>query len=250
MNLVWTWWGVPGTFAFVAAWCCAIVALRTDPRRTLNQHLTLILILEGLYMAGIAGMLFFFDNPAIVTALATIGTAAMVALPFQYLSFLAVSLHTPLVAPFRSPAAKILLDLASIVPGPSNRAPGHRKAPRAGSSVPPTGPARRSLPGDSSRARPPRPDRRSAARPRPKGGPRPRPPAGDRHLRWYRQPRQRPLGGGAALQIGDVAVVGRSLRKAVLTGPPLRETSAARRESTSGCRVFGNGSAARSGGPP
>ncbi len=45
----------------------------------------------------------------------TVGTAAMVALPFQYLSFLAVSLHTPLIAPFRSPAARILLDLASIV---------------------------------------------------------------------------------------------------------------------------------------
>ena len=108
MNLVWTWWGVPGTFAFVAAWCCAIVALRTNPRRILNQHLTLILILEGVYVAGIAGLLFFFDDPTIVTTLATVGTAAMVAVPFAYLSFLAVSLHTPLVAPFRSRAARVL----------------------------------------------------------------------------------------------------------------------------------------------
>jgi len=115
MNLVWTWWGVPGTFAFVAAWCCAIVALRTDPRRTLNRHLTLILFLEGVYMAGIAGLLFFFDNPTIVTALATVGTAAMVTLPFAYLSFLAVSLHTPLLAPFRSRAARVLLVLTSTV---------------------------------------------------------------------------------------------------------------------------------------
>ena len=115
MNLVWTWWGVPGTFAFVAAWCCAIVALRTNPRRTLNQHLTLILILEGVYVAGIAGLLFFFDNPTIVTTLATVGTAAMVALPFAYLSFLAVSLNTPLVAPFRSRAARVLLVLTSTV---------------------------------------------------------------------------------------------------------------------------------------
>ena len=115
MNLVWTWWGVPGTFAFVAAWCCAIVALRTNPRRTLNQHLTLILFLEGVYMAGIAGLLFFFDNPTIVTALATVGTAAMVTLPFAYLSFLAVSLHTPLLAPFRSRAARVLLVLTSTV---------------------------------------------------------------------------------------------------------------------------------------
>ncbi len=115
MNLVWTWWAVPGTFAFVAAWCCAIVALRTNPRRTLNQHLSLILILEGVYMAGIAGLLFFFDNPTIVTTLATVGTAAMVALPFAYLSFLAVSLYTPLVAPFRSRVARVLLVLASTV---------------------------------------------------------------------------------------------------------------------------------------
>ena len=115
MNLVWTWWGVPGTFAFVATWCCAVVALRTNPRRTLNQKLSLILFLEGLFAAGAIGLLFFFDDPAIITAMVAVGTAAMVALPFQYLSFLAVSLHTPLVAPFRSPAARILLDLASIV---------------------------------------------------------------------------------------------------------------------------------------
>ena len=101
MNLVWTWWGVPGTFAFVAAWCCAIVALRTDPRRTLNQKLSLILILEGILTGGLLGLPFFFDNPNIVTVLATVGTAAMVALPFQYLSFLAVALDTPLVATWR-----------------------------------------------------------------------------------------------------------------------------------------------------
>ena len=98
MNLVWTWWGVPGTFAFVAAWGCAVVALRTNPRRTLNQKLSLILFLEGLFAAGAIGLLFFFDDPAIITAMVAVGTAAMVALPFQYLSFLAVSLHTPPVA--------------------------------------------------------------------------------------------------------------------------------------------------------
>ncbi|TDJ36340.1 MAG: hypothetical protein E2O53_03850, partial [Gammaproteobacteria bacterium] len=66
-------------------------------------------------MAGIAGLLFFFDNPTVVTTLVTVGTAAMVALPFQYLSFLAVSLHAPLVAPFRSRAAAVLLGLVSTV---------------------------------------------------------------------------------------------------------------------------------------
>jgi hypothetical protein len=115
MNLVWTWWGVPGTFALVAAWFCAIVALRTDPRRILNQKLSLILILEGLFAGGAMGLLLFFDNPTIVTALATVGTAALVALPFQYLSFLAVALDTPLVVPFRSRGATVLMGLASIV---------------------------------------------------------------------------------------------------------------------------------------
>jgi len=66
-------------------------------------------------VTGSSGSLFFFDNPTMVTALATVGTAAMVALPFAYLSFLAVSLDTPLVAPFRSRAARVLLVLASTV---------------------------------------------------------------------------------------------------------------------------------------
>ncbi len=115
MNLIWTWWGVPGTFAIVAAWCCAIIALRTNPGRTLNQMLSLILILEGLFVGCLLGLLFFFDNPTIVTALVTCGMAAMIALPFQYLSFLAVSLDSPLVAPFRSRAATVLLGLVSAV---------------------------------------------------------------------------------------------------------------------------------------
>ncbi len=115
MNLVWTWWGVPGTFALVAAWCCAIIALRTGPGITLNRMLSLILILEGLFVGCLLGLLFFFDNPTIVTALVTCGVAALAALPFQYLSFLAVSLDTPLVAPFRSRGATVLLGLASAV---------------------------------------------------------------------------------------------------------------------------------------
>jgi hypothetical protein len=77
--------------------------------------LTLVLILEGLFSAGSIGLVFFFENPTIVKALATVGTASLVAVPFQYLSFLAVALDTPLVAPFRSRAATVLLGLASTV---------------------------------------------------------------------------------------------------------------------------------------
>ncbi len=115
MTFVWTWWSIPGTFALVAAWCCAIVVLRTDPRRALNRILSLILVLEGILAGGVMGLLFLFDSPSAVTALATVGTAALVALPFQYLSFLAFALDTPLVAPFRSRAATVLLGLASTV---------------------------------------------------------------------------------------------------------------------------------------
>ena len=114
MNLVWTWWGIPGTFAFVAAWCCAIVAFRTAQKRELNRRLSLILLLEGAFSAGHFGLLFFFDTQAIVTALGTIGMAARIALPFQYLAFLAVALDSPLVAPFRTPVAKKILNAASV----------------------------------------------------------------------------------------------------------------------------------------
>ena len=115
MNIVWTWWGVPGTFGLIAAWCCAIVALRTAPKRALNRRLSLILLLEGTFVAGHMGLLFFFDNQAIVSALMTIGMAARFALLFQYLAFLAIALDTPLIAPFRTPVAKNVLNVASVV---------------------------------------------------------------------------------------------------------------------------------------
>jgi hypothetical protein len=114
MNLVWTWWGVPGTFGFVAAWCCAIVALRTAPKRELNRRLSLILLLEGTFSAGLIGVLFFFENQAIVTAIVTVGMAALFALPFQYLAFLAIALDSPLVVPFRTPVAKNVLNALSV----------------------------------------------------------------------------------------------------------------------------------------
>ena len=114
MSLSWTWWGIPGTFAMIAAWSCAFVALKTDPRRSLNRRLSLILLLEGMISGGIMGLLFFFEDPIMVMAIATIGTAAFVAVLFQYLSFLAIALDTPLVRPFRPRWATALLGLASL----------------------------------------------------------------------------------------------------------------------------------------
>jgi hypothetical protein len=115
MNIVWTWWGVPGAFGVIAAWCCAIVALRTAPKRALNRRLSLILLLEGTFVAGHIGLLFFFDNQAIVTALMTVGMAGRFALLFQYLAFLAIALDSPLVVPFRTPAARNILNVASVM---------------------------------------------------------------------------------------------------------------------------------------
>ena len=115
MNIIWSWWGVPGTFGLIAAWCCAIVAFRTAPKRALNRRLSLILLLEGAFVAGHLGLLFFFENQAIVTALMTLGMAGRFALLFQYLAFLAIALDTPLVAPFRTPLAKNVLNAASVL---------------------------------------------------------------------------------------------------------------------------------------
>ena len=61
------------------------------------------------------GFLFFFEDPSIVIALVTVGSAAMVALPFQYLVFLAIALDSPLVRPFRSRSAMVLLGVLSVL---------------------------------------------------------------------------------------------------------------------------------------
>lgn len=110
----WTWWAVPGTIVFLVSWVAAAVALRTAPNRSLNRRLAVLLFLEGVFAAGAFGLLFFFERPGPVSGLAAAGTAAMVALPFQYLSFLAVSLETPLVAPFRLRIALWILGFASL----------------------------------------------------------------------------------------------------------------------------------------
>ena len=115
MALTWTWWGVPGALAFLAAWVAAGVALRTAPNRALNRRLALLLVLEGLWAGAAFGFVFFLRDPGLVPVLATLGAAAAVALPYQYVSFLAVALRTPLLAPFRSRRSRVLLDGLSVV---------------------------------------------------------------------------------------------------------------------------------------
>jgi hypothetical protein len=115
MNLAWNWWAVPGAFVLIAAWVCAVIVLRTASHRSLNRHLSIVLVLEGLFVGCALGFIFFIENEQLVQVIAACGAAAMVALPYQYLSFLAVSLKTPLLVPFRSRTASVVLGALSII---------------------------------------------------------------------------------------------------------------------------------------
>jgi hypothetical protein len=114
MHLSWSWWAVPSMVALVAAWGAAVVLLRTRPDRSVNRRLSVVLFLEGLFIACATGLLFLVDSRDAVFALGVLATASMAALIPQYLSFLAVSLQTPLVAPFRRRTALVLLTVTSI----------------------------------------------------------------------------------------------------------------------------------------
>lgn len=112
MDLTWTPWAVPGILALPVAWGEAIVVLRTAPHRSVNLRLAVLLLLEGAWMGGT--VFFLVEDPAIAWAIGVGAVAAMVTLPFVYLAFLAVALDTPLVAPFRSRWALVLLTAAAV----------------------------------------------------------------------------------------------------------------------------------------
>lgn len=98
----------------VVAWTAAAVLLRTRPDRAVNRRLSLVLVLEGLFIGCSSGLVFLVDSPEAVFALGVAATATMVALIPQYLSFLSV-LRSPLVSPFRGRGAFWMLASASIV---------------------------------------------------------------------------------------------------------------------------------------
>lgn len=100
MGLRWTTWALPGLLALPVAWAAAVVVFRTASHRELNRRLSCLLLLEGTWLGGTA--FFLVEDPGIALAIGIVAVGAMVALPFQYLSFLGVALDTPLVAPFRS----------------------------------------------------------------------------------------------------------------------------------------------------
>lgn len=112
--MTWNWWAVPGTLALLAAVAAAITALRTAPGRALNQRLAMVLLLDGLFVGLGSGFIFFLESRELVFALSVLTTAALAALPFQYLAFLALALDTPVFAPFRSRRAFALLGVVSL----------------------------------------------------------------------------------------------------------------------------------------
>jgi hypothetical protein len=114
-QLVWTWWALPGILTFVVALATAFVVLRTAPGRLLNRRLAIVLFLEGMWMAGTAGLLFIVQSQDIAFALGTLGTAAMGALTLQYFAFLGISVQSPLARPFRSKRVVLAIDLATLV---------------------------------------------------------------------------------------------------------------------------------------
>jgi hypothetical protein len=115
MGLSWTPWVVAPMLALITAWSAAVVLLRTAPDRSLNRRLAFVLFLEGVWLGG--GFFFVVEDQAVFIWIAAVAVAAMAALPFQYLSFLGVSLSTPLVKPFQSRIAFALLALASAAAG-------------------------------------------------------------------------------------------------------------------------------------
>jgi hypothetical protein len=113
MSLGWSWWAVPSVVTLLAAWLGAVVLMRTRADRPVNRRLSLVLVLEGLFIGCSSGFVLLVDNSQAVFVLGVIATATMVALIPQYLSFLSI-LQIPLVAPFRKPHALPLLVLASV----------------------------------------------------------------------------------------------------------------------------------------
>jgi hypothetical protein len=110
----WSWWALPSLVTLVVAWLGAAAVLRTRADRPVNRRLALVLALEGLFIGCSSGFIFLVGSPTTAFALGVVATATMLAIVPQYLSFLAASLDTPLVRPFRGRHTVLLLNLLSV----------------------------------------------------------------------------------------------------------------------------------------
>ncbi len=108
-------WPVPSALLLIGAWLAAAVVYRTAPHRSVNRALARVLLLEGLVMGFSAGWPQMVESRALSYAMATIGTAAVAAVPYQYLAFLGAAIDSPAVAPFRSTRVRWVLNVLSVV---------------------------------------------------------------------------------------------------------------------------------------
>lgn len=106
-------WPVPSALLLLFAWSAAVVVYRTAPHRELNRSLAVVLVLEGMVMGFSAGWNQLVESPGFSHALVVLGTMAVAAAPYQYLTFLGSAFDVPAVRPFRGPVARVVLGILS-----------------------------------------------------------------------------------------------------------------------------------------
>lgn len=102
MSFVFSWAGILGLVASLAAMVLAAVVFGTRPGRAQNRRLGSMLFLDGLAFLGGTGMMYLTDSVASSWAWQAITIFFILATPFAYLLFLA-TLDTPLAEPLRDP---------------------------------------------------------------------------------------------------------------------------------------------------
>ena len=107
-------WPAPSALLLLLAWSAAVVVYRTAPHRELNRSLAVVLALEGMVMGFSAGWNQLVESPGLSRALVVLGTMAVAAVPYQYLTFLASAFDVPPVRPFRKAAARRVLGVLSV----------------------------------------------------------------------------------------------------------------------------------------
>ncbi len=107
-------WPAPAALLLLFAWSAAVVVFRTAPHREVNRSLAVVLVLDGMAIGFSAGWNQLVESPGLSHAIVVIGTMAVAAVPYQYLTFLASAFDVPLVRPFRRTGARIVLGILSV----------------------------------------------------------------------------------------------------------------------------------------
>lgn len=107
-------WPVPSALLLLFAWSAAVVVYRTAPHREVNRSLAVVLVLEGMVMGFSAGWNQLVESPEVSYAIVVLGTMAVAAAPYQYLTFLAAAFDVPPLRPFRGAIARTVLATLSV----------------------------------------------------------------------------------------------------------------------------------------